>query len=111
MTTVFAGPSSPRRAAAPQPAAPSSATSGATSIELRATHDSVAPGRRRNWLFGAGAVGVAGAAAVAMHKLAPSAQEGASPSSRAAVAGDETTGSGGYQLTQHVRRYYETARS
>ena len=62
------------------------------------------PLKRRGLLLG---VGAAGAAAVAV-KLMP----GAAPVATAAVAAKKLIDpAGGYQVTQHVRRYYETTRS
>ena len=62
------------------------------------------PLKRRGLLLG---VGAAGAAAVAV-KLMP----GAAPVATAAVAAKKLIDpAGGYQVTQHVLRYYETTRS
>lgn len=57
-------------------------------------------GRRRQFLFGAGAASVTAAAALIVAK--PPAAVGAG-----AVKGKSATGSG-YQLTEHVRNYYRT---
>ncbi len=62
------------------------------------------PLKRRGLLFGAGA---AGAAALAV-KVMP----GAAPVATAAVAAKKVIDpAGGYQVTPHVLRYYDTARS
>jgi hypothetical protein len=62
------------------------------------------PLKRRGLLLGAGA---AGAAALAV-KVMP----GAAPVATAAVAAKKLVDpSGGYQVTPHVLRYYETTRS
>ena len=62
------------------------------------------PLKRRGLLIGAGA---AGAAALAV-KVMP----GAAPVATAAVAAKTAVDTaGGYQLTPHVLRYYETARA
>ena len=57
--------------------------------------------RRRNFLFALGAGG-AGAAALAVRSLA-----GRAPQTDDAIDGDASKG---YQLTDHVRRYYGTAK-
>ncbi|MCV2349005.1 formate dehydrogenase [Paucibacter sp. Y2R2-4] len=62
------------------------------------------PGARRGWLLGLGA---AGAAAVAVKVLPGAPVEEVVAVSKAAPA----EASGGYQLSPHVLRYYETARS
>jgi hypothetical protein len=64
------------------------------------------PLKRRGVLAGAGAVG---AAALAV-KLLPSASGGAAAASVAALPKVVDT-DGGYRLSEHVKRYYETARS
>ncbi len=62
---------------------------------------------RRNLLVGAG---VAGAAAIAVKALPGAAPEAlASVAASVKKAAPET--SGGYQLTAHVRRYYETTQA
>ena len=62
------------------------------------------PLKRRGLLFG---VGAAGAAALAV-KVMP----GATPVATAAVAAKKVIDpAGGYQVTPHVLRYYETTRS
>ena len=65
------------------------------------------PVKRRNWVLGAGALG---AAAVAL-KVLP----GAPVSAPVVVAGAAKVAAdaahGGYQLTAHVQRYYDTART
>jgi len=60
--------------------------------------DQTGPLKRRGLLLGAGA---AGAAAVAANTL---------PVAPVAVATKPAVEPGGYQLTQHVLRYYETAK-
>jgi nitrous oxide reductase len=68
-------------------------------------HDAKQPKRssRRGFLLGAGAAGVAGAAATVGAAAAP-----------AAVAQDPAPAAEdakrGYQLSEHVRRYYRTTR-
>jgi hypothetical protein len=59
--------------------------------------------RRRGLLIGAGAVGAAALAVKTLPVAAPPAVLAAAP------AGADPAG--GYQLTPHVLRYYETARS
>ena len=62
------------------------------------------PLKRRGLLLGAGAAG----AAVLAVKMLP----GAAPVAAAAVAAKTAVDTvGGYQLTQHVLRYYETTRA
>ena len=62
------------------------------------------PLNRRGLLIGAGAAGAA--------VLAAKALPGAAPAATAAVAAKAAIDSaGGYQLTPHVLRYYETARA
>ena len=63
-----------------------------------------APIGRRNWVIG---VGAAGAAAVAVKALPGAAVATAPVSTALAPAADAA---GGYQLTAHVLRYYQTAR-
>jgi hypothetical protein len=59
---------------------------------------------RRSWLGGAAAAGAAAAAAV----MLPSAPE---PTVQAAAAATEPVAEpGGYQLTEHVKQYYASAR-
>jgi hypothetical protein len=60
---------------------------------------------RRHAVAGAGAVGALAAAAAAL----PLVQRDAGTSVAAAAPGGET-GKTGYQVTQHVLRYYETTR-
>jgi len=62
------------------------------------------PLTRRNLVAGAGAVGAA-AAAVALLPVAPT----AAPVVVAGQAAADTTAEG-YRLSEHVQRYYETAR-
>ena len=63
------------------------------------------PVKRRNWVLGAGALG---AAAVVLNAL-PGAAVSAPVVAAAQVASD--TASGGYRVTAHVQRYYDTART
>ena len=63
------------------------------------------PVKRRNWVLGAGALG---AAAVALKAL-PGATVSTPVAAVAQAAPDAV--SGGYQLTAHVQRYYDTART
>ena len=66
--------------------------------------DSASPLKRRGLLLG---VGAAGAAALAV-KVMP----GAAPVATVAVAAKKVIDpAGGYQVTPHVLRYYETTRS
>ena len=62
------------------------------------------PMRRRNWVFGVGAAGAAALAVKALPLAAPLA-----PTAVAAKAA--TDAGGGYRLTEHVQRYYDTARA
>ncbi|CAN5401267.1 hypothetical protein BH11PSE9_BH11PSE9_36030 [soil metagenome] len=62
------------------------------------------PLKRRGLLLGAGAVGAAALAVKVMPGAAPLAPV-------AAVAKKTVDPDGGYQLTEHVQRYYDTARS
>ena len=62
------------------------------------------PLKRRGLLLGAGAAGAAVLAAKALPAAAPIA-------STAAVAPAAADAAGGYQLTPHVLRYYETTRA
>lgn len=65
------------------------------------TADSAALSRRR--LFaGAGGVGALAAAAAVLPL--------AKPEAPAPLVGQAGTADGGYQLTEHVKRYYQTAR-
>ena len=66
--------------------------------------DAASPLKRRGLILG---VGAAGAATVAIKAL-PVANPGLSTA--AASAGTAAAESGGYQLTAHVLRYYETTR-
>jgi hypothetical protein len=63
----------------------------------------VNPLKRRGLIVGVGAAG----AAVLAAKTLP----GAAPAVATAAAAKVADTSGGYQVTQHVLRYYETARS
>jgi hypothetical protein len=65
---------------------------------------SAAPAKRRGLLFGAGLAGIAAIAAKTL-PVAP-AEVTALPGAKALPVTDE----GGYQLTQHVLRYYETTK-
>ncbi len=107
MKTIASGLESPQLKVPVQPAVPSSVTS----TERRSASDVAPSGRRRGWLFGAGAAGVASVAALTMHKLAPSAVQGDLLANRAASPAGNSNDAGGYQETQHVMRYYETTRS
>ena len=62
-----------------------------------------APLKRRGWLLGAGTAGAAVLAVKALPAVAP-----AAPAVQAVQA--MTVDSGGYQVTPHVLRYYETTR-
>ena len=62
------------------------------------------PIKRRGWLLGLGAAGAAAVVAKAL-PVAPVAE------AEVAVAAAITPEAGGYQLSPHVLRYYETARS
>ena len=62
---------------------------------------------RRNLLVGAGVAGVAAIAVKALPGAAPEAL--ATAAARAAKVAPDT--GGGYQLTAHVRRYYETTQA
>ena len=64
-----------------------------------------APATRRGLVIGAG---VAGAAALAV-KVVPG--QSAATTAVAAAAKPAVDTTGGYQLTQHVLRYYETTRA
>ena len=65
--------------------------------------DSPHPLKRRGLIFGAGA---AGAAAIAVTALPLARAPVATAASGSAAAAEN----GGYQLTQHVLRYYQTTR-
>ena len=66
------------------------------------------PVKRRNWVLGAGALG---AAAVVLKAL-PGTTVSAPVAAVAAVTQAATdTASGGYRVTAHVQRYYDTART
>lgn len=71
-------------------------------VETHPDAERAVPSRRRSLLLGAGA---AGAAAIAAKTL-PIAPADAAP----AVAKAAPEAGGGYQLTQHVLRYYETTK-
>lgn len=70
-----------------------------------ATNATVHPLKRRGLLIGAGAAGAAVLAAKALPGVAPAAT-GAAVTAKKAI---DT--SGGYQVTDHVLRYYETTRA
>ena len=75
--------------------------------ETRTSSVPQAPQAGRRRLFaGAGAVGALAAVAAALPASRPS---GATPAS-ADVAQAKPATSGGYQLTPHVQRYYQTAK-
>ena len=63
------------------------------------------PIKRRNWVLGAGALG----AAVVVLKTLPGATVSAPVVAVTQAATD--TVSGGYRVTAHVQRYYDTART
>ena len=65
-----------------------------------------APTNRRGVLLGAGAAAAAGAVA-ALAARSP----GAAPEPVAAKAQARVEDAAGYRLSEHVRRYYETART
>jgi hypothetical protein len=66
----------------------------------------VARARRRGFLMGAGAAaGVAGAAALVAGR-SPQAE----PEVAAATSAQQAAGSRGYHVTEHVRKYYDTAK-
>ena len=76
------------------------------STEARASSDVQASTlKRRHWVFGAGA---AGAAALAVKAL-----PGAAPAAPVAVAAstEAPDSAGGYRLTAHIQRYYDSAKS
>jgi hypothetical protein len=74
-----------------------------TAMNKKLTVDNAAPLKRRGWLLGAGAAG----AAVLAVKVMPAAVP-AAPAVEAVQA--LSVESGGYQVTPHVLRYYETTR-
>jgi len=59
---------------------------------------------RRTWFAGAGAVGAAAAAAAVLPSVAPQA------SAPVAQLPEPPARGGGYQLSEHVARYYRTTR-
>ncbi len=63
------------------------------------------PIKRRNWVLGAGALG----AAVVVLRTLPGATVSAPVVAVTQAATD--TASGGYRVTAHVQRYYDTART
>ena len=77
------------------------------SIKAGDPHQTAAanPLKRRGLLLGAGAAGAAALAVKALPAAAPIA------STVAAVAPAVSDAAGGYQLTPHVLRYYETTRA
>jgi hypothetical protein len=62
------------------------------------------PLSRRRWFAGAGAVGAVAAVAVVAPRVAVQPQEAAASSPSDAQRG------GGYKLSEHVKRYYQTTR-
>ena len=74
-------------------------------MKLDTTPPSTPPTTRRGLVIGAG---VAGAAALAV-KVVPGQAVATTAVATAAKPAVDTTG--GYQLTQHVLRYYETTRA
>lgn len=75
--------------------------------QVTETMDNSAPLKRRGWLLGLGA---AGAAAVVAKALPLGVDEEPALAVAETVAPADA-GAGGYQLSPHVLRYYETARS
>ncbi|MEP7299252.1 MAG: formate dehydrogenase [Burkholderiales bacterium] len=74
------------------------------SADKKPSVEPAAPLKRRQWVLGVGAVG---AAAVAVKAL-----PGAMPVAPAvAVAKDLVDEGGGYRLSAHVQRYYDTAKA
>jgi len=74
-------------------------------MKLDTTPHTATPATRRGLVIGAG---VAGAAALAV-KVMPG--QAVATSAVAAAAKPAVDTAGGYQLTQHVLRYYETTRA
>jgi len=74
-------------------------------MKLDTTTPAIPPATRRGLVIGAG---VAGAAALAV-KVMPG--QAVATSAVAAAAKPAVDTAGGYQLTQHVLRYYETTRA
>lgn len=66
---------------------------------------STEPSSRRRLMAGAGTVGALAAAAAVLPSLVPQA-----PVAQASAQPPRDTDAGGYQLTDHVRRYYQTTR-
>ena len=62
---------------------------------------------RRTALAGAGAAGLAGAVAAVLPGADPVKAADATPPSQSAQAAED----GGYRLTEHIKRYYSTART
>jgi len=78
-----------------------------TSIDSRPSSDAIdasSPLQRRHWVLGIGAVGAAAIAAKSLPGAVP-----AAPVVAAVQPAAET--SGGYRLTAHVQRYYDSAKS
>ena len=76
-------------------------------IDQNQTAAAANPLKRRGLLIGAGAAGAAGIGVLAA-KVMP----GAAPVTTAALAAKTAVdNAGGYQLTPHVLRYYETTRA
>jgi hypothetical protein len=61
--------------------------------------------KRRHWVFGAGAAGAAALAVKALPGVAPAAP------AAVAAAKEASDSAGGYRLTAHIQRYYDTAKS
>jgi len=57
---------------------------------------------RRRWFAGAGAVGAVAAAATVAPRLSPG------PEATAAEAPPPPERGGGYRMSEHIRRYYQT---
>ena len=65
------------------------------------------PLSRRKALAGAGVATAAAAAAV----MLPGDPQSQAPVAEAPKAGTADSGAGGYRLTEHIKRYYDTARA
>ena len=76
-------------------------------MKLDTTPHSSTPATRRGLVIGAG---VAGAAALAV-KVIPGQAVATTTAAATAAAKPAVDTAGGYQLTQHVLRYYETTRA
>ena len=64
---------------------------------------------RRTAFAAAGAVGAVGALAAVVNVL-PAAVKTSATNAAGKTAADKTAATGGYQLTDHVKQYYATAR-